>query len=158
MSDFRQPDIATCLWFNSQAEEAARFYVDLFGGAIHGISRCGPGMHLPEGAALLVDFDIRGHQLQALNGGPHFALSEAVSLSVAMDSQEELDRIWVGLIADGGAESRCGWCKDRFGLSWQIVPRQMGAWMKSANAQKVMAAFMPMTKLDIATLERAAHG
>jgi predicted 3-demethylubiquinone-9 3-methyltransferase (glyoxalase superfamily) len=158
MADFVQPDLAVCLWFDGQAETAAQFYVALFGGEIHGISRYGAGAPFPEGTALVVEFSMRGQPMMALNGGPHFNFTEAISLSVSMDTQEELDRIWHGLTQNGGAESQCGWCKDRFGVSWQIVPRQMSAWMKSARAAEVMAAFMPMTKLDIATLARAAHG
>lgn len=95
---------------------------------------------------------------QALNGGPFFKLSEACSISVACETQAEIDRLWNALTANGGAESQCGWLRDRFGLSWQIVPRQMSAWMTGPNAARVVAAFMPMKKLDLATLERAARG
>jgi predicted 3-demethylubiquinone-9 3-methyltransferase (glyoxalase superfamily) len=107
---------------------------------------------------MLVAFELGGVPYQALNGGPVYKLSEACSISVSCDTQAEIDRLWSALTADGGAESQCGWLRDRFGLSWQIVPSALGAWMTGPNAPRVVAAFMPMKKLDIATLERAARG
>jgi predicted 3-demethylubiquinone-9 3-methyltransferase (glyoxalase superfamily) len=154
--------ISTCLWFDRDAEEAANFYTSLFDNSrITAISRYGKGSPLPEGTALLVEFALDGTPFQALNGGPHFKLTEAASLSVRCDTQAEIDRLWARLTANGGSESRCGWLKDRFGLSWQIVPSQMSAWMTDkdpARVARVTAAFMPMKKLDITTLEAAYRG
>jgi predicted 3-demethylubiquinone-9 3-methyltransferase (glyoxalase superfamily) len=152
--------ISTCLWFERDAEEAANLYTSLFDNSrIGAVSRYGEGAPFPKGTAWLVEFTLDGTQYQALNGGPHFKLTEAASISVACDTQAEIDRLWTRLTANGGAESHCGWLKDRFGLSWQIVPSQMNAWMMDpARAARVVAAFMPMKKLDIATLEAAYRG
>lgn len=154
--------ISTCLWFDREGEEAANFYTSLFDNSrVNAVSRYGKGAPLPEGTALLVEFTLDGTRFQALNGGPHFKLSEAASISVQCDTQAEIDRLWTRLTANGGAESRCGWLKDRFGLSWQIVPSQMTAWMTDkdpARVARVTAAFIPMNKLDIATLEAAYRG
>lgn len=148
--------VTTCLWYDSQAEEAARFYTSLFPNSrITSISR------QPDGRALLVEFTLDGVTYQALNGGPVYRLSEACSLSVACDTQAEIDRLWSALVADGGEESQCGWCRDRFGLSWQIVPRQLGEWMTDpdpARVARVVAAFMPMKKLELAVLDAAYRG
>ena len=152
--------ISTCLWFDRNGEEAATLYTSLFENSrIGSVSRYGKGAPLPEGTALMVEFILDGVPYQALNGGPVYKLSEAVSLSVSCDTQAEIDRLWSALTANGGRESRCGWLVDRFGLSWQIVPSMMASWMTDpARAARVMAAFMPMQKLDIATLEAAARG
>ncbi|MCE9522513.1 MAG: VOC family protein [Alphaproteobacteria bacterium] len=152
--------ISTCLWYDRSGEEAATLYTSLFDNSrITSVSRYSKGAPLPEGTALLVEFTLDGVPFQALNGGPMFKLSEAASLSVRCDTQTEIDRLWNALIAGGGAESRCGWLKDRFGLSWQIVPSMMATWMTDpARAARVMAVFMPMNKLDIATLEAAYRG
>jgi predicted 3-demethylubiquinone-9 3-methyltransferase (glyoxalase superfamily) len=148
--------VTTCLWFDSQAEEAATFYTSLFAGShITAVSR------QPGGRALSVEFELGGVGFQALNGGPVYQLSEACSLSVACDSQAEIDRLWDTLLAGGGEESQCGWLKDRFGLSWQIVPRALGAMMTDPDPERVarvVAAFMPMKKLDLAALEAAFRG
>lgn len=148
--------VTTCLWYDSQAEEAARLYASLFPNSrITAISR------QPDGRALLVEFTLDGVTYQALNGGPVYRLSEACSLSVACDTQAEIDRLWSALVADGGEESQCGWCRDRFGLSWQIVPRQLGEWMTDpdpARVARVVAAFMPMKKLELAVLDAAYRG
>lgn len=148
--------VTTCLWYDSQAEEAARFYTSLFPNSrITSISR------QPDGRALLVEFTLDGVRYQALNGGPVYRLSEACSLSVACDTQAEIDRLWSALVADGGEESQCGWCRDRFGLSWQIVPRRLGEWMTDpdpARVARVVAAFMPMKKLELAVLDAAYRG
>ena len=156
----RPQRISTCLWYDRSGEEAATFYTLLFDNSrITSVSRYGKGASVPEGTALLVEFTLDGVRFQALNGGPMFKLSEAASLSVRCDTQTEIDRLWNALIAGGGAESRCGWLKDRFGLSWQIVPSMMATWMTDPmRAARVMAAFMPMNKLDIATLEAAYRG
>jgi predicted 3-demethylubiquinone-9 3-methyltransferase (glyoxalase superfamily) len=154
--------ISTCLWFDRDGEEAADLYTSLFDNSrITAISRYPKGAPLPEGTAWLVEFTLDGTPFQALNGGPHFKQSEAASISVACDTQAEIDRLWTRLTANGGAESHCGWLKDRFGVSWQIVPAQMSTWMRDKDPERtarVVAAFMPMAKLDIATLEAAYRG
>ena len=148
--------IKACLWFDGNAEEAARFYVSVF--KDHGnstVTEITPG---PQGAALVVAFRLAGVEFIALNGGPHFRFNEAISLSVDCRSQAELDELWEKLSA-GGSESRCGWLKDRYGLSWQIVPAALPALLDGADpgrAQRVMNALMGMTKLDIRALEAAA--
>jgi predicted 3-demethylubiquinone-9 3-methyltransferase (glyoxalase superfamily) len=150
--------VTTCLWFDREAEPAAQLYTSLIPNShITAISRHGAGSPMPAGLAMTVAFELDGVPYQALNGGPIYKLSEACSISVACDTQAEIDRLWSALTADGGAESQCGWLRDRFGLSWQIVPSQMGAWMTGPNAGRVVAAFMPMKKLDLATLEGAAR-
>ena len=107
---------------------------------------------------LTVDFTLAGTPFQALNGGPHFTLDEAVSIAVASEDQAETDRLWAALVADGGAESQCGWLKDRFGLSWQIVPQRATELLNGPQAAKVWPALMQMKKIDIAALEAAAEG
>jgi predicted 3-demethylubiquinone-9 3-methyltransferase (glyoxalase superfamily) len=148
--------LTTCLWFNGQAEEAARFYVSLFPDAKLG--RISPRMEgVPgPGEALTVEFEVLGQSFLGLNGGPQFPFTEAVSFQVFCESQAELDRYWDALIADGGQPGPCGWCKDRFGLSWQVVPAILPQLMSGPKAPQVAAAFMKMGKFDIATLEKAA--
>ncbi len=154
--------IAPCLWFNGQAEEAANFYVSLFPeAAIGNISRYGAGAPFPAGTALMVEFTLAGQRFQALNGGPQFTLSEAVSLSISARDAAEVDHFWSALTADGGAESRCGWLRDRFGVSWQVVPQGLGAVLGDpdpARAGRAMRAMMGMKKLDIAAMRAAADG
>ena len=155
------PKIASCLWFDTEGEDAAKLYVSLFPN-----SRIKSVSHYPSdspvgapGKVLTVDFELDGTPFTALNGGPMFKFSEAVSFQVFVKDQAELNHYWDGLLAGGGQESQCGWLKDRFGLSWQIVPEKMASWMTDpASAQRVMAAFMPMRRLDIPTLEKAAAG
>ena len=148
--------VTTCLWFDTDAEEAALFYTSILENSrITAISR------RPGGQALTVEFELAGVAFQALNGGPHFKLSEACSLSVACGTQEEIDRLWKTLVADGGEEGQCGWLKDRFGLSWQIVPTALRAMMTDSDPSRVarvVAAFMRMQKLDLAELEAAFRG
>jgi predicted 3-demethylubiquinone-9 3-methyltransferase (glyoxalase superfamily) len=148
--------VKTCLWFDADGEEAARLYTSLFERSrITAVSR------RPDGTALLVEFELDGVGFQALNGGPHYRLTEACSLSVACDTQAEIDRLWDALLAGGGEESHCGWLRDRFGLSWQIVPRSLGPMMTDpdpARVARVVEAFMPMTKLDLGALEAAYRG
>jgi predicted 3-demethylubiquinone-9 3-methyltransferase (glyoxalase superfamily) len=155
-------DIAPCLWFNGQAEEAAACYVSLFpGAAIGAVSRYGAGAPFPAGTALVVEFSLFGQRFQALNGGPHFAFNAAISLSIACKGAEEVDRYWDALTADGGEEGRCGWLKDRFGLSWQVVPDGLGALMSDpdpARAGRAAQAMMAMKKLDLAAMRAAADG
>jgi predicted 3-demethylubiquinone-9 3-methyltransferase (glyoxalase superfamily) len=156
------PDIAPCLWFDGQAEEAARFYTSVFPDSMIGsISRYGEGAPFPAGTALLVEFSLRGRPFQALNGGPNFSFSEAVSFSVDCAHQAEIDHYWSVLTADGGAPSQCGWLKDRYGLSWQIVPEALVRMLKAGTAEQISrmyGALFTMTKLDIAALEAAFKG
>lgn len=155
--------IATCLWFDGQAEEAARFYAATFpDSAVTAVFRA-PGDYPAgkQGDALTVEFTVLGREFVGLNGGPHFKFDEAVSFQVFTDTQEETDRYWAALTANGGSESQCSWCKDRFGLSWQIVPRQLSAGMADpdpAAAKRVFDAMMTMTKIDIAAIEAARAG
>ncbi|SDC12120.1 Glyoxalase superfamily enzyme, possibly 3-demethylubiquinone-9 3-methyltransferase [Sphingomonas sp. YR710] len=156
------PDIAPCLWFDGQAEEAARFYTTVFpNSSIGTISRYGEGAPFPAGTALLVEFTLHGRPFQALNGGPHFSFSEAVSFSADCANQDEIDHYWSALIADGGTPGQCGWLKDRYGLSWQIVPDAIVRMLKAGTAEQIgrmYGALFAMTKLDIATLEAAFQG
>lgn len=157
--------IAPCLWFDDQAEQAVKFYTSLFpNSGIDYVARYGKAgfeQHgRPEGSVMTVDFRLAGLRFTALNGGPIFKFSEAISLQVFCDNQAELDRMWDGLL-DKGEPTQCGWLKDQFGLSWQVVPTQMNEWMTAsdqAKSQRVMQALMQMQKLDIATLERAFRG
>ncbi len=151
--------ITPFLWFNQEAEEAANFYVSLFPDSkILSVSRYGDAGPGPKGSAMVVEFQLAGQKYQALNGGPHFKFTEAISLLVNCDSQEEVDTLWSKLTANGGQESQCGWLKDRFGLSWQIVPSRFMELMKDKDpkrTQRVMQAMMTMKKFDIARLEEA---
>jgi predicted 3-demethylubiquinone-9 3-methyltransferase (glyoxalase superfamily) len=150
------PAISTCLWFTDQAEEAARFYCSLFEGAeiteIH--YRNGD----PSLGCFTVAFTLLGQKYWGLNGGPMFALSPAVSITVNVDTQAEVDRLWTAFLANGGTESSCGWLVDRFGLSWQIIPRALPRLLKADSSGRVMQAMMSMVKLDIAALEAAFRG
>jgi predicted 3-demethylubiquinone-9 3-methyltransferase (glyoxalase superfamily) len=154
--------IAPCLWFDGQAEAAANLYVSLFPEAeITAISRYGPGSAFAEGTALMVEFTLAGQRFQALNGGPHYALTPAVSLSIACKDAAEVDHYWDGLTAGGGEESRCGWLTDRFGVSWQVVPDGLGALMSDPDperARRAAQAMMTMRKLDLAAMRAAAEG
>ena len=146
------PRITPFLWFDNNAEEAVEFYMSVFRD-----SRRLGGLRTaesPSGKALTVAFELDGQRFTALNGGPHFKFNEAVSFVVRCDSQAEVDEYWAKLSA-GGSEGQCGWLKDKFGLSWQIVPKQLPELLRN---QKAMDAMMGMKKLDIAALERAARG
>jgi predicted 3-demethylubiquinone-9 3-methyltransferase (glyoxalase superfamily) len=150
--------ISPCLWFDDKAEDAATYYCRLFEGSkINHVSRWGENGPRKAGLALLVDFELAGLAIKALNGGPEYKLSPAFSLSVSCDDQDEIDHLWAKLV-DGGKESRCGWLADRFGVSWQIVPAVLGTMMSDPNpakVQAVMQAFMQMVKFDIRTLQQA---
>ncbi|MBV8685669.1 MAG: VOC family protein [Alphaproteobacteria bacterium] len=155
------PSIATCLWFDKQAEEAANFYVSLFPDSrIDKIDRS-PADY-PNGKAgdvLVVEFTLGGRPFIALNGGPEFTFDEAISMSVSVEGQAETDRYWEALTADGGQPSVCGWLKDRYGLSWQIVPKELTRLLSDSDrdrAKRAMEAMMKMGKIDIAELQRAA--
>jgi len=147
--------ISTCLWFDGRAAEAAEFYTSVFERSSLGSSMPGPG-----GEPVTVEFEIEGRQFMALNGGPAFSFNEAVSLVINCDSQEEVDRYWDALL-DGGQESQCGWLKDRFGLSWQIVPTAMSSLLGGPDpegSQRAMQAMLKMRKLDINVLQKAYDG
>jgi len=152
--------ISPFLWFDDQAEEAANFYVSIFkNSSILGVSRYGEGAPRPAGSAMSVSFELDGLQLQALNGGPEFTFTEAISLFVTAETQDEIDDLWEKLTSGGGEPSQCGWLKDKFGLSWQIVPPVLLELMGDADPDKsgrVMQAMLGMGKIDIAAL-RAAH-
>jgi predicted 3-demethylubiquinone-9 3-methyltransferase (glyoxalase superfamily) len=152
--------ISPFLWFDSQAEEAARFYVSVFKNSTMGtVSRYGDAGPGPKGSVMVATFEIEGQQFMALNGGPHFKFTEAVSFMVNCETQDEVDQYWEKLSA-GGSKGQCGWLKDQFGLSWQVVPTILGELLKDAEPEKsnrVMQAVMTMHKLDIAELMRAAR-
>jgi predicted 3-demethylubiquinone-9 3-methyltransferase (glyoxalase superfamily) len=154
--------VAPCLWFDGKAEEAAKFYVSIFPGAkISNISRYGPGAPFPAGTALMVEFDLAGQRFQALNGGPNYTHSPAISLSISARDAAEVDHYWNALTENGGTEGRCGWLTDRYGVSWQVVPDGLGAVMSDpdpARARRAMQAMMQMKKLDLAAMRAAAQG
>jgi predicted 3-demethylubiquinone-9 3-methyltransferase (glyoxalase superfamily) len=156
-----QKKITPWLWFDTQAEDAARFYTSVFGNSrITDTTRYSDASPRP-GQVMTVSFELDGEQFVALNGGPEFTFTEAVSFQVACESQQEVDRFWAALTADGGEESQCGWLKDKFGLSWQIVPTQLGEILGDPDperARRAMEAMLKMSKLDIAALRRAADG
>jgi predicted 3-demethylubiquinone-9 3-methyltransferase (glyoxalase superfamily) len=151
-----QPSISTCLWFDHQAEEAATLYCGLIpGSAITHIFRQRGD---PLNRAFMVEFHLGGQSYQAMNGGPHYTLSPAASIVAQVDTQAEVDHLWASLLAQGGAENRCGWLTDRFGLSWQILPRALPRLLQSDPSGRVLVAMMGMVKIDIAGLEAAARG
>jgi len=157
------PKIAPCLWFNGQAEEAANLYVSLLPDSrIDKVMRSpADNPSTPAGAVLTVEFTVAGQPFMGLNGGPQFSFTEAVSFSIECEDQAEVDRLWEALTKGGGSPGPCGWLKDRFGLSWQIVPRALNEMMKDPNreaAGRAMKAMLKMGKLDIAALQRAFEG
>ena len=148
--------ITPFLWFDHQAEEAAKFYVSVFKASKMGaVSRYGEGMPLPKGTVMTAAFEIEGQPFIALNGGPDFKFTPAVSFVINCDTQKEIDHYWDKLTSGGGEEVQCGWVRDKYGLSWQIVPVQLPELVKKSS-DKVMHALLKMKKLDIAALERAA--
>ena len=155
--------IATCLWFNKNAEEAANFYAATFPDSRVTAVNKSPTDY-PSGKAgdvLTVEFTVLGQPFVGLNGGPIFTFTEAVSFQVFTDTQEETDRLWNAIVSNGGQESMCSWCKDKFGLSWQIVPRALTAALADpdkAAAKRAMNAMMTMKKIDIAKIEAARRG
>jgi predicted 3-demethylubiquinone-9 3-methyltransferase (glyoxalase superfamily) len=152
------PSFATCLWFDHGAEEAARTYVALFEDAE--ILQVYPQRGDPEGRAFMVRWRLGQQVYSGLNGGPHYSLTPAASIEVHLETQDEVDRIWDALL-EGGTAQRCGWLTDRFGVSWQIIPRTLMRLMQTENAaraQRVTQAMMAMVKLDGPALERAAEG
>ena len=155
--------IKPCLWFDGQAEEAAALYVSLFPDSkILSVFRYPEESPMPAGEVATVDFLVAGLPVQLLNGGPHFRLSEAFSLSVTVDGgQDEVDRLWDALIVDGGEPSQCGWLKDRFGVSWQIVPAELTRLQSNPDPQaaaRVTQAMLAMGKIIVADIEAAAKG
>ena len=148
-------EITPFLWLDGSVEDAATYYVSVFGdGKILSTSRQGDKV-------MSMTFELEGQKFMALNGGPMFKFTEAVSFFVACETQTEVDHYWIALIADGGAESQCGWLKDKFGLSWQIVPNALGRYLADkdpARAQRVVQAMLRMKKLDIAGLDKAYAG
>jgi predicted 3-demethylubiquinone-9 3-methyltransferase (glyoxalase superfamily) len=151
--------ITTYLWFDNNAEEAMNFYISIFKDSkIIDVVHCGDAGPGPKGSLLCATFQLEGQEFMALNGGPHFKFTEAISLLVNCDTQQEVDELWQKLTADGGAPSQCGWLKDKFGLSWQIIPSALFDLMKDKDAKKanrVMEAMLQMSKIDIAKLQRA---
>lgn len=151
--------ITPFLWFDAQAEEAANFYTSVFKNSrILHVSRYGDAGPGPKGSAMVVNFQLAGQEFTALNGGPRFKFSEAFSFVVNCESQREIDDYWTKLTAGGGQESMCGWLKDKFGFSWQIVPTELGKLMSNPQkANRVMEALLKMRKLDVAVLKAAAE-
>ncbi|OGU08238.1 MAG: hypothetical protein A2W29_02605 [Gemmatimonadetes bacterium RBG_16_66_8] len=154
--------ITTFLWFDDNAEEAMDFYVSIFRNSrILSVARYGDAGPGPKGTVMSGTFQLEGQRFMALNGGPLFRFTEAISLLVDCDTQEEVDDLWAKLTADGGAPSRCGWLKDKFGLSWQIIPSALFELLSDkdpAKSKRVMEAMLQMTKIDIDALKRAHHG
>ena len=150
--------ITPFLWFDNQAEEAMNLYVSLFKNSkVLGVSRYGEGGPGPAGTVMTATFQLDGQEFMVLNGGPEFKFTEAISLFVNCETQEEVDELWEKL-SEGGEISQCGWLKDRYGLSWQIVPTALGQMLEDKDPQKsqnVMRAMLQMTKIDIAALRRA---
>jgi predicted 3-demethylubiquinone-9 3-methyltransferase (glyoxalase superfamily) len=154
--------VTPCLWFDGQAEQAARYYVSLLPDSrIDRVVRSpGDTPSGPAGMVLAVEFTLAGSKFTALNGGPQYRFTEAVSFQIACDDQAEVDRLWAAL-TEGGSPGPCGWLKDRWGLAWQIVPRRLTQLLADADpnrSRRAMEAMMKMSKIDIATLERAADG
>lgn len=151
--------ITPCLWFDNNAEEAMNFYTALFPDSeILNVSRLPEGGPGPGGGVLTATFKLAGQEIMVLNGGPHFKFNEAVSLYVHCEDQAEVDRLWNALTADGGEESMCGWLKDKYGLSWQILPDALGRLMGDPNpakAQAVMQAMLQMRKIEVDRLQAA---
>ena len=152
--------IVPCLWFDGRAQEAAEFYAATFPDSQVDRIANAPGDY-PSGKAgdvLMVEFTVLGRRFLGLNGGPAFRFTEAVSFLVYTDDQAETDRYWDAVVANGGTPGQCGWCKDRFGLSWQITPRMLMRAISGPNGKQAMAVMMEMGKIDIAAIERAVRG
>jgi predicted 3-demethylubiquinone-9 3-methyltransferase (glyoxalase superfamily) len=153
------PTQTVCLWFDTQGEEAAELYTSVFPDSrITGIMRYGPDMPRPEGTVMTVEFELDGQPYVALNGGPEFRFNEAVSVQIHCEGQDEVDHYWSRL-SEGGEEGPCGWLKDRFGLSWQVIPTRLVELMNdddAGRAQRATQAMLRMGKIEIAALEEAA--
>jgi predicted 3-demethylubiquinone-9 3-methyltransferase (glyoxalase superfamily) len=154
--------IVPFLWYDSEALAAAELYTSLFpDSSIVEVTRYGSAGPGPEGSVMIVSFELDGQRFLALNGGPAHPFTEAVSLQIDCETQDEVDRYWSALTDDGGEESVCGWLRDRWGLSWQVVPRALPKLLSDPDpekAQRVMAAMLQMKKIDVAALEAAAQG
>lgn len=152
--------ITPFLWFDDKAEEAMNFYISIFkNSTIGSVTRYGEGGPVPKGTVMTAKFQLDGQEFMALNGGPHFKFTEAISLYVNCESQEEVDELWEKLSA-GGEKGRCGWLKDKYGLSWQIIPTALGELLQdkdAAKSKRVMMAMMQMDKIEIDTLKRASE-
>lgn len=147
------------LWFDGTAEQAAAFYCSVFAdGRVLSTARYPEGSPGEPGTVMTVEWEVQGQRFVGINGGPQHRFTEAVSFLVECEDQDDVDRYWAALTSDGGEEGRCGWCKDRFGLSWQVVPRAFGEIVSGPHAQDAVAAMMRMTKLDVAVLRAAAAG
>jgi predicted 3-demethylubiquinone-9 3-methyltransferase (glyoxalase superfamily) len=151
--------ITPCLWFDTEGEEAAKFYTSVFPNSkIVEVARYGSAGPRPEGTVMTVDFELDGQEFMALNGGPEFTFNEAISFQVSCENQEEVDMFW-STLADGGEEGPCGWLKDKFGVSWQIVPTALPRLLTDPDrekSQRVMQSMLKMKKIEIDELERAA--
>ncbi|HEV7662958.1 MAG TPA: VOC family protein [Chloroflexota bacterium] len=156
------PRITPFLWFNNNAEEALNFYVSIFKDAkIGNVSRYGDGGPGPAGSVMTAEFQLQGQDFMALNGGPEFPFTEAISLFVSCEDQSEVDDLWAKLTAAGGQESQCGWLKDKYGLSWQIIPRALGELLGDKDpgrARRALEAMLRMRKIDVSALRAAADG
>lgn len=154
--------ITPFLWFNDDAEEAMNHYVSIFSNSkVLSVSRWGEGGPGPKGAVMSCTFQLEGQEFMALNGGPHFKFTEAISLFVSCETQAEVDALWEKLIAGGGQPSRCGWLKDRFGLSWQVYPARLDELTTDPDrerAARATEAMLKQSKIDIAQIEAAADG
>ena len=155
--------ITTCLWFDGNAEEAAGLYVSLLPDSrVDSVARSlADNPSTPAGAVLVVDFTLAGQPFRAINGGPQFSFTEAVSFVIDCEDQAEVDRLWNALLEGGGSPGQCGWLKDRYGMSWQIVPRQLGEMLGDPDAQKArraMEAMLRMSKIDVAVMRAAFDG
>lgn len=154
--------ITPCLWFDDRGEEAARYWVSLFpDSSITSVQLWGPENPERQGTPLVVEFVLDGRPFTALNGGPEFTFSEAFSLQIDCADQAEVDRYWDAFVGDGGEESDCGWCKDKFGFSWQVVPRILTELLAAPDpdlVSRAMREMLTMKRLDVATFERVASG
>ena len=151
--------ITPCLWFDTQAEEAATFYTSIFKNSrIREVARYGEAGPGPEGSVMTVSFELDGQEFVALNGGPEFTFNEAISFQVSCETQDEVDEFWSRL-SEGGEEGPCGWLRDRYGVAWQIIPARLTELLSDPDperSQRAMGAMLGMKKIDIATLEKAA--
>ena len=155
-------DITPFLWYDNRAEEAANFYVSLFPNSkIRGVTRYGEAGPGEQGSVMTVDFELRGQPFVALNGGPEFKFTEAISFLINCETQEEVDELWEKLSADGGEKGPCGWLRDKYGVSWQVVPTLLEQYIRDPDpekSQRVMKVMMEMGKLEIEPLKRAYEG
>jgi len=154
-------NITPFLWFDDKAEEAMNFYISIFRNSkVVSVTRHGEAGPGPKGTAMTVTFELDGLKLTGLNGGPHFKFTEAISLSVTRETQQEVDELWEKL-SEGGEKGRCGWLKDKYGLSWQVTPSVLGELLQDKDpvkAKRVMEAMLQMDKIDIKTLKQAYEG